>query len=73
LHRLAELGAEVEVDGEGQVQLVRFSGHEYDDSIIHHLSVLAAVPIIDLRETAISKAGIEQLRRLLPDCTIYDE
>lgn len=70
LHRLAELGAEVEVDDEGEVQVVRFSGHQYNDSIIHHLSQLQTVPTIDLREAAITKMGLERLRTLLPEVAI---
>lgn len=35
IQRLAQLGADVEVDAEGEVQLIRFSGASYDDSIIY--------------------------------------
>ncbi len=70
IRQLAVLGAEVEVDDEGVVQVIRFSGRKYDDSIIHHLAKLVAVPVIDIRETGITKAGLERLRALLPNATI---
>ena len=71
IHRLAELGAEMEIDDEGQVQVIHFSGKQYDDSIIHHLVKLAAVPVIDIRDTAITRAGVDRLRKLLPSVTIH--
>ena len=71
IHRLAKLGAIVEVDDEGQVQVIHFSGRIYGDSIIRHLVKLADVPVIDLRDTAISKVGVARLRRLLPNVTIH--
>ncbi len=70
IHRLAQLGAEVEVDDEGVVQVIRFAGKQYDDSTVNHLAKLVDVRVIDLRETAITKAGLERLRALLPSVTI---
>lgn len=70
IHRLAQLGADVEVDAEGEVQAIRFSGRSYDNSIIQQLADLHEIPVIDIRKTAITNAGAERLRRLLPDASI---
>jgi len=70
MKRLAELGAEVEVDAEGQVQAIRFSGKVYDDSTIGRLGELVGIPRIDIRDTAISYAGAIRLRRLLPGAIV---
>jgi len=71
IRRLAELGAEVEVDNEGQVTSVRFSGRKYDDSIIDRLIGLSTVPVIDIRDTAITDAGAKRLQQLLPNVTVH--
>jgi hypothetical protein len=71
IRRLAELGAEVEVDDEGQATSVRFSGRKYDDSIIDRLAELSSVPVIDIRDTAITDAGAKRLQQLLPYVTIH--
>ena len=70
IHRLAQLGADVEVDPEGEVQVIRFSGRRYNDSIIHHLGAFHEIPVIDIRETAITKEGVNRLRQLLPHASI---
>ena len=70
IRRLAELGAEVEVDNEGQVTTVRFSGQKYDDSIIDQLFELSTVSVIDIRDTAITDAGAKRLRQSLPRVTV---
>ena len=70
IQRLAQLGADVEVDAEGEVQLIRFSGFSYDDSVIHQLAELHEVPVIDICETAITSSGAKRLKRLLPQVSI---
>jgi hypothetical protein len=71
IRRLAELGAEVEVDNEGQVTIVRFSGPTYNDSIVDRLIGLSSVSVIDIRDTAITDAGAKRLQRLLPNVTVH--
>lgn len=70
VRRLAELGVEVEVDGEGQVQAIRFSGPRYNDAAVDQLGKLIGMPKIDIRNTAITLRGAARLRRMLPDSQI---
>ena len=71
IRQLAELGAEVEVDDEGQVTSVRLFGAKYDDSTIDRLIELSTVSVIDIRDTAITESGANRLRRSLPHVTIH--
>jgi hypothetical protein len=70
IQRLAQLGADVQVDAEGEVQLIRFSGRSYDDSVIHQLAELHEIPVMDIRDTAITASGATRLKRLLPHVSI---
>ncbi|MEZ6054879.1 MAG: hypothetical protein R3C02_26500 [Planctomycetaceae bacterium] len=66
LARLAELGAEVETDDEGDVRCIRFTGKQYDDSTVEILAKLSGIDVLDVRETSLTTAGIRQLQELLP-------
>ena len=66
LARLADLGAEVETDDEGQVRLIRFTGKQYDDSTVEMLAKLTGIDVLDVRETSLTTAGIRELQELLP-------
>ncbi len=70
IQRLAQLGADVEVDAEGEVQLIRFRGRSYDDSTIYQLAELHEIAVIDIRQTAITSSGAKRLKRLLPHVSI---
>ena len=70
IHRLEELGASVEVDDEGQIRVIRFSGDCYDDSVIEKLSQISGAALIDIRTTKITASGAARLRQLLPDTII---
>ena len=65
-----ELGASVEVDDEGQIRVIRFSGDCYDDSVIEKLSQISGAALIDIRTTKITASGAARLRQLLPDTII---
>ncbi len=68
--RLAQLGAEIEMDDEGEVRLIRFSGDQYNDSIVELLAKLVDVEVLDVRETCLTMEGVKALRELLPTTTI---
>ena len=71
VRRLAELGAEVEVDNEGQVTAIRFSGRKYDDTLINRLVGMSTIPLIDIRDTAITKDGAKRLQQILPSVRVH--
>ena len=68
--RLAELGAVIESDDQGEVIRIRFSGARYDDRTVRMLALIKGVAYIDVRETSISAEGVEKLRKWLPNTTI---
>ena len=70
VRRLAELGAKIEVDHQGQVTSVCLSGRKYDDTIIDRLIGMSTKPLIDIRNTAITDAGAKRLQQLLPNVTV---
>src|SRR5262245_8986474 len=70
LCRLAELGAIVETDDEGEVTRIQFHGPNYNDDSVAALANLKGIPIIDIRDTSITPEGADQLRALLPDAVI---
>lgn len=70
LKRLAERGVHAETDDEGEVVFVQFTGKIYDDQAVPQLAKLNGIPVIDIRNTAITSTGATELRSLLPDATI---
>ncbi|MDB5340976.1 MAG: hypothetical protein JWN70_6595 [Planctomycetaceae bacterium] len=70
LKRLADLGASVETDDEGEVTRITFDSFSYTDSAVPELAKLKGVPIIDIRHTRITEKGANRLRALLPDAII---
>ncbi|MAG94358.1 MAG: hypothetical protein CMJ48_11485 [Planctomycetaceae bacterium] len=70
LRRLAELGAFAETDDEDQVRKIRFVGEIYDDSTVDRIAEIEGVEMMDIVKTAITRAGVERLRQLLPDTLI---
>ena len=70
IRRLAKLGIEVETDDEGEVRQIQFSGSRYNDHSVRTIARLTGIPVIDVRNTAMSQEGVNELRRLLPDTTI---
>lgn len=70
LRRLAELGAIVETDDEGEVARIQFAGAAYDDWSVPQLAELKGVAVIDIRNTSITPSGADRLRALLPDVTV---
>ena len=73
IKQLANRGADAEMNAEGEIVSIRFSGSTYDDSTILQLAGLRDLSSIDISNTSITPAGAAQLRRLLPTVTvIYD-
>ena len=70
LRRLAERGVHAETDDEGEVVLLQFAGKIYNDRTVMQLAKLNGIPVIDIRNTAITTTGATKLRSLLPDATI---
>ena len=70
IKQLSDRGAHAEMNAEGDVVSIRFSGSTYDDSTIPQLAGLGDLTSIDISCTAITASGAAQLRRLLPRVTI---
>lgn len=70
LNRLADLGVTVDTDDEGEVTRVQFNSFAYTDQAITEIAKLKDVPIIDIRNTRITKKGADQLRALLPHAVV---
>jgi hypothetical protein len=71
IRELAERGIDVELDAEGQITAISFSGNVYDDSIVEQLVALGDIETIDLRKTAFTAVGVQRLHRLLPNTCIH--
>ena len=70
LKQLADQGVNADTDDEGEVTRLQFQGATYNDHTIPQLAKLTGVPVIDIRNTAITRQGAARLRTLLPDATI---
>ncbi len=70
LRRLADLGIYAETDDQGEVMSLRIVGISYNDAAVAQLGKLRGVPLIDIRQTAITVCGATRLRSLLPNATI---
>ena len=68
--QLAERGAHAEMNAEGDIVSIRFTGSTYDDSTITQLAGLGELSSIDISSTSITPSGASRLRRLLPRVTI---
>jgi hypothetical protein len=53
-----------------RVTEVELVGHQYDDSVVQHLTKLRCLRFVTLWDTSISDTGVIALRRRLPTCTI---
>ena len=68
--QLADRGAFVTADDDGQVRSIRFSGAVYDDTAIAQLARMTGLQTIDIRDTKITPAGAARLRRVLPSVKV---
>lgn len=69
--QLAERGVTVETDDDGEVTLIRLTGWVYDDSVVRKLAAgFVDVPVLDVRETCITKSGAAWLRELMPNTLV---
>ena len=67
IKQLADRGVQAEMNAEGDIVSLRFSGSSYDDSAIAQLAKLRDLSSIDI---SITPAGAARLRKLLPTVTI---
>ena len=70
--KLADLGVLVETNDEGEITAAQLTGFRFDDKKIPELTSLQTIPTITLCNTGFTRAGIERLRQLLPNCTIEE-
>ena len=70
IKQLADRGAYAEMNAEGDIVSIRFSGSTYDDSAIAHLAGLRDLSSIDIKDTAITPVGAAQLRKVLPTVNV---
>ena len=70
IKQLADRGAHAEMNAEGDIVSIRFSGSIYDDSVIAQLAGLRELSLIDISNTSITAAGAARLKRLLPTVTV---
>lgn len=73
LRALWDRGAEVEMDEQGEVVLLRLFGPAYTDAAILYLAMLRDLATLDLRETQLTPEGVGRLRKQLPGVTILYE
>ena len=70
IKQLADRGVHAEMNAEGDIVSLRFSGSSYDDSAIAQLAKLRDFSYIDISDTSITPAGTARLRELLPTVTV---
>jgi len=70
IKQLADRGVHAEMNAEGDIVSLRFSGNSYDDSAIAQLAGLRDLSSVDISDTAITPAGAARLRELLPTVTV---
>ena len=70
IKQLADRGVHAEMNAEGDIVSLRFSGSSYDDSVITQLAKLHDLSSIDISDTSVTPAGAACLRELLPTTTV---
>ena len=70
IKQLADRGVQAEMNAEGDIVSLRFSGSSYDDSAIAQLAKLRDLSSVDISDTSITPAGAARLRELLPTVTV---
>jgi hypothetical protein len=70
--KLADLGILVETDDHGQVISAQLNGPRYNDKTIGKLAGLRDIPQIKLYNTALTRQGVERLRKMLPGSNIEE-
>lgn len=70
IKQLADRGAHAEMNAEGDIVSIRFSGSTYDDAVITQLAGLRDLSSIDISDTSITPSGAARLRTLLPTVTV---
>lgn len=71
--QLAERGAFIETDIDGEVTTIRFSGAVYNDAAVPQIARIKGVGTVDISETGISRIGAQRLRKMMPDTRIIHE
>ena len=68
--QLAEAGAFIEAEEDGQVTAMRFVGPMYNDAAVRQLGQMFGLATIDIRETDITELGATRLRVLMPNTRV---
>ena len=71
--QLAESGAFIEAEDDGQVTAMRFVGPMYNDAVVRQLGKITGLATIDIRETDITEFGATRLRVLMPNTRVIHE
>ncbi|AMV31252.1 hypothetical protein VN12_03975 [Pirellula sp. SH-Sr6A] len=70
--KLADLGILVETDDFGEIISAQMNGPRYNDKTIDKLAGLKDIPQIKLYNTALTRQGVERLRKMLPQSSIEE-
>jgi len=70
--KLADLGILVETDDYGEIISAQLNGPRYNDKTIEKLAGLKDIPLIKLYSTALTRQGVDRLRKMLPQARIEE-
>lgn len=70
--KLADFGILVETDDNGEIISAQLNGIRYNDKTIEKLAGLKDIPQIKLYKTALTRQGVDRLRKLLPQSSIEE-
>jgi|GEM_PF-3011428 hypothetical protein len=70
--KLADLGILVETDDCGEIISAQLNGPRFNDKSIEKLAGLKDIPQIQLYNTALTRQGIDRLRKMLPNTNIEE-
>jgi hypothetical protein len=70
--KLADLGILIETDDYGEIISAQLNGPRYNDKTIEKLAGLKDIPQIKLYNTALTRQGVDRLRRMLPQSSIEE-
>lgn len=70
--KLADLGILVETDDYGEIISAQLNGPRYNDKTIEKLVGLKDIPQIKLYNTALTRQGVDRLRKMLPQSSIEE-
>jgi hypothetical protein len=70
--KLSDLGILIETDDYGEIISAQLNGPQYNDKTIEKLADLKDIPQIKLYNTALTRQGVDRLRKMLPQSSIED-